>query len=40
MSGNFKYLFMVGHDTLYLENGMYFQLTKKPLGVLPPGGFI
>ena len=23
MSGNFKYLCLVGHDTKYLENGLY-----------------
>ena len=40
MSGIFKYLLMVGHDTKYLENDMYSLLTKTHLGAPLPGGFI
>ena len=40
MSGNFKYLFLIGHDTKYLENGLYSQLTYTHSGAPPPRVFI
>ena len=40
MSGIFLYLFLIGHDTKYLEKWLVLIVDVNPLGALPPRVFV